>query len=164
MESYQPLQASSSSDNLFELQIDQQNTSYLSEIARWGKFLSIVGFIGIGLSTIFFTVTLLTGNSTSSASFGGTSYDMGYTIGKAIAPILIIAIFLLYFFPTLYLFRFSTQMQTAIRNNDQGYLTNSFGNLKSCFKFLGILTIVILSLYALLLIGGLLFLVATAVR
>ena len=164
MESYQSLQASSSSGNFFELQIDQQNTSYLSEIARWGKFLSIMGFIGIGLCAIGFTIVLLTGNATSSASFGGTSYDMGNNMQKTILPIIMIILFLIYFFPTLYLYRFSTQMQTALRNNDQGNLNSSFGNLKSCFKFVGILTIVILCLYALLFIGGILYAVVVAAR
>jgi len=158
MDSYQPLQTSSTSDNFFDLQIDQQNTSYLSEIARWGKFLSIVGFIGIGLCTLFFTLALLIGgNTSSSASFGGTSYDMGYTLGRTIGPVILIAFLLIYFFPTLYLYKFSTQMQTALRNNDQASLTTSFGNLKSCFKFVGILTIVVLCLYALLFIGGILY-------
>jgi len=156
MESYQPLQTSATSDNFFDLQIDQQNTSYLSEIARWGKFLSIIGFIAIGLFTLVFAVVLLAGGN-STSSFGGTSYEMGYTLGKTIGPVILIALMLIYFFPTLYLFRFSTQMQTALRNNDQVSLTSSFGNLKSCFKFVGILTIVVLCMYALLFIGGIIY-------
>jgi hypothetical protein len=38
-------------------------------------------------------------------------------------------------------------MQRALRNNDQTSLNASLGNLKSCFKFVGILTIVVLSFY-----------------
>jgi hypothetical protein len=158
MESYQSLQTSPTSDNLFDLQIDQQNTSYLTEIARWGKFLSIIGFISIGLLTLFFTISLLTGGSTSAASFGGTSYEMANTLGRTVVPAIMIVLFLIYFFPTFYLYKFSTQMQTALRNNDQINLNNAFGNLKSAFKFVGILTIIILGVYALLLIGGILFL------
>jgi hypothetical protein len=155
------MHTSPTSANLFDLQIDQQNTSYLTEISRWGKFLAIVGFIAIGLCTLFFTLALILGNSTSSASFGGTSYDVGYTLGRTIGPVILIALFLIYFFPTLYLYRFSTQMQTALRNNDQVNLTSAFGNLKSAFKFVGILTIVILCLYGLLFIGGILYAAAT---
>lgn len=53
-----------------------------------------------------------------------------------------------YFFPCLYLFRFSTKRQTALANNEQAILSKSFGVLKSFYKFIGILTIVGLSLFA----------------
>lgn len=40
--------------NTFPLQIDNSNIPYLSEAARWGKFLSILGFI-------FITIMLIVG-------------------------------------------------------------------------------------------------------
>ncbi len=76
------------------------------------------------------------------------------TVGGAFLSIVYVLVALLYFFPCLYLFRFSTRMQTSIRSNDQRLLNSSFSNLKSCFKFMGILTIVVLACYFLALIGG----------
>ena len=61
---------------------------------------------------------------------------------------------LVYFFPCLYLFRFGSQMQLALRNNDQQMLTSSFKYLKSWFRFVGILTIVVLSCWVLALVFG----------
>ena len=40
-------------ENLFELQVDQQSIGYLSETARWAKFLSIVGFVMCGIIVVF---------------------------------------------------------------------------------------------------------------
>ncbi|AEV98356.1 hypothetical protein A4D02_22610 [Niastella koreensis] len=148
--------ASVPNENLFELQIDQQSISYMGETARWAKFLSIVGFVMCGLLVIF---AVFAGSIISILSKVGSSYEsstyssavMGvYSYGIA-AGYIILA--LLFFFPCLYLFNFSSKMQTALRNNDQINLNAAFGNLKSCFKFVGILTIVILSFYLLVIIA-----------
>ena len=45
--------ADGASEHLFDLQVDQQSISYLGEIARWAKFLSIVGFVVCGVMIIF---------------------------------------------------------------------------------------------------------------
>ena len=61
---------------------------------------------------------------------------------------------LLYFFPCLYLYNFSSKMQTAIRHNDQISLNKSFQSLKSLLKFWGILTIIMLCIWVLAIIFG----------
>jgi hypothetical protein len=162
MESYQKPFQPSFPGHLFDLQIDRQSTLYLTETARWGKFLSIMGFIMIGLCTVGFAIALVTGVTRSSAAFAGTGYEMN-TFQNTILPIVMIVLFLIYFFPTLYLYRFSTLMQKALLDNDQETMNNSFGNLKSAFKFVGLLTIIMLCLYGLLFIGGILYAV-TVVR
>lgn len=142
--------ASVPNENLFELQIDQQSIGYLSETARWAKFLSIVGFVVCGFMVIFslfFSSIMSTISKLSSGSDSFTGSAMA--IGNYAFSIVYIIIALLYFFPCLYLFNFSSKMQTALRNNDQINLNAAFGNLKSCFKFVGILTIVVLSFYLL---------------
>lgn len=134
--------------HLFELQVDQQSVSYLGETARWAKFLSIVGFVLCGLMIIvaLFAGSILTTFAKFSSRDALTS-SMG--LGGAFVSLIYIVVALLYFFPCLYLFNFSGKMQTALRNNDQTHLNASFGSLKSCFKFVGILTIVFLSFYLL---------------
>ena len=135
-------------DNLFELQVDQQSISYLGETARWAKFLAIVGFVLCGVMIVF---ALFAGTILSTFSRMGNTDALTSTLGLggAFISLIYIVIALLYFFPCLYLFNFSNKMQSALRNNDQTNLNAAFSNLKACFKFVGILTIVFLSFYLL---------------
>jgi hypothetical protein len=145
------MEPTNTSGNLFELQIDAQSSNHLSQAAKWAKFLAIIGFIFCGLLVVYgiFAGVLFSSlsrmNTESSASFGAFA-----NLGGAFFLTFAIVGAILYFFPCLYLFRFAAKMQTALRNNDQNTLTNSFGNLKSFYKFLGILTIVVLAFYLLI--------------
>lgn len=140
--------------NLFDLKIDQQAASYLSEAAKWARFLAILGFILCGLMALgsFFLGTIIseammtyTGNA---GAFGGAAFTIMY-----------LGIALLLFFPTLYLYKFATKVKNAVRSNDQQALDISLKNLKSFFKFHGIVAIITLSFYVLALVfaivGGL---------
>lgn len=135
--------------SLFDLQMDQEASTYLGEAARWARFLSILGFIMCGLLIL---VGLFLGSVVSTAFRG--SMGSGSVFGGTFFTMLYVVIALLYFFPCLYLFQFGSKMRTAQRNNDQQLLSESFKNLKSCFKFFGILAIVVLGLYALALIAA----------
>ncbi len=127
--------------NTFALQIDNGNIPYLAEAAKWAKFLSIIGFIFCALIIL---VALLSGTILSTL-FSQLETQSSANLGSISGTIIIIyyiLIAVLYFFPCLFLFNFASKMQTAIRNNDQIYLNNSFRNLKSLFKFWGILTVI----------------------
>lgn len=141
MESTQP----SSNDSLFELQIDEQSISYLSDTARWAKFLAIVGFILCGLFVMGALLAASFASDFYSYSSNSGLMKQTFGIGSIFITMIYIVIALLCFFPYLYLYNFSTKMHTALRNNDQGNLHASFNNLRSCFKFVGILTIIMLS-------------------
>lgn len=148
MEPYNPT-TTNTNENLFELQLDQQSISYMGETARWAKFLSIVGFVMCGimiLFALFFGSIISTFSKLGGADVLSGAERVGYTFGVTVVYIVIA---LLFFFPCLYLFNFAAKMQMALRNNDQINLNTAFGNLKSCFKFVGILTIIILSFYLL---------------
>ena len=135
--------------NLFDLQIDQQAISYLGEAARWARFLSILGFVMCGILAL---VGLFMGPFVSRmfASNMGT----GSILGGPFIAVIYLLIALLYFLPCLYLFHFGSKTRSAIQNNDQEMLSASFKNLKSCFKFFGILAIIVLGFYAIALIAG----------
>ena len=137
----------SNEQHLFDLKIDRPVATNLSEAAKWGKFLGIMGFIFCGLMVIigFFAGTIF------SRAFSQMGGEMSMGMGSFMT-IVYILIAILYFFPCLYLYNFSAKMQRALQANDQGSLTDSFKNLKSCFKFLGIMTIVILTFYFLAII------------
>lgn len=127
------------------LQIDNSNIPYLIEASKWGKFLGIIGFVICGLMVIcgLFAGTLFA----SLPEFNEAGFGSMGAAGGVFFAVWFILFALLYFFPSLYLFNFASKMQTAIRNNDQVYLNTAFKNLKSCFKFWGILLIIVLCVY-----------------
>jgi hypothetical protein len=135
--------------NVFELQLDQPSTAYLGEAAKWAKFLAIMGFIFCA----FMVVAALFAGSMMSAMMSSAGSGFGSMYGSGVITVIYLFGAALYFFPCLFLFRFATQMQDAIRNHEQSKLQGSLKNLKSCFRFLGILTIVVIAIYVLILVG-----------
>jgi uncharacterized membrane protein YjgN (DUF898 family) len=135
--------------NLFELQLDQTSTAYLGEAAKWAKFLAILGFIFCA----FLVIAALFAGTMMSAMMSAAGGGMGSMFGSGFITILYLMGAALYFFPCLFLFRFASQMQDAIRNHEQAKLQGSLKNLKSLFRFLGILTIIIIAFYILIFIG-----------
>lgn len=140
-------------DNLFDLQIDQPSLIYMNESARWARFLSIVGFIGCGLMVLggllFGSLfSYMTKNAEpETAAVAGGLFSSLYAASAILGAVLV-------FFPSLYLFRFSSKMRIATNNNDQPALTDSLKNLKSFFKFYGIVTIIVLSIYVLAIVAA----------
>lgn len=128
------------------LVIDEINKAYLIESSKWGKFLAIVGYIFlvlIALIGLFFVVGM-------SILKNVTDLDMPFNPG--IFGILYFVLAIIYYFPVTYLYNFSKKIKEGLTSASQQTMTDGFGNLKSMFKFLGILTIVMLSLYALILV------------
>ncbi|MDX5436033.1 MAG: DUF5362 family protein [Pontibacter sp.] len=129
------------------LSITPPSANYLQETAKWGKFLAIVGFIMIGFMVIGAVLGgLFMGNMLHSAD--GVAGVASY-LNSGIFAMVYLPFALLYFFPVLYLYRFSTKMQEALRLQNEELLTSSFANLKALFKFVGILTILMLAFYVL---------------
>ncbi|MCK0124677.1 DUF5362 family protein [Gelidibacter sp. F2691] len=136
----------------FELNLPPAILGFLKETSSWTYFLSILGFIGIGLMLlfgIFFSVAM-------GLMPGGNPYEaMGMNMNMSFFGLIYVAMALVYFFPVLYLFNFSRKMKSALASNNSDDLTAAFSNLKSHYKFLGIFTIAIVSLYLLIFIGAL---------
>ncbi len=133
-------------DNFGGSTLNSEIKSYLAETAKWGYFLAIVGFIGIGFMVL---AGLFMGSFMSTLGMGAAGL-----ISPAVFTVMYLIIAALYFFPVLYLFRFSTKMKVALRSDNEAELTTSFQNLKSLYKFMGILTAIILGLYALIFVFG----------
>jgi hypothetical protein len=110
----------------------------------------------IVVMAIFFGSFLATMSSSFNDEYRSSTALTG-GMGVFVA-IFYIGIAILFFFPYLFLFRFATRMKAAINTNDQLTLNTSFQNLKIMFRYVGILTIVMLSFYAL----AILMLIATA--
>ena len=146
------LDHSSDSPSSIGLSLTEQAKHFLSEAGKWGRFISIVGFVAIGL-------LVLVGLS-AGAIFGNLPGMEELPFPAAIFGVVYLVIAAIYFFPVLYLFRFSTKIREALNIKDEAVLQTSFENLKSLLKYMGIVTIVMLALYALIfvfaIIGGLL--------
>lgn len=123
-----------------ELKIDCISKEFLTETVKWTSFLSILGFIGIGFFVIISLGMMLMGLKFG-PMFGGFAAGLIY---------LIVAGF--YFIPINYLYKFSSNMKLALKNNNQAALRCSFEYLKAHYKFIGILTLIIISFYILMLI------------
>ncbi|PWH82654.1 hypothetical protein DIS18_10475 [Algibacter marinivivus] len=134
----------------FELEVNNEIKGFLKEISKWAYFLSILGFVGIGLMvTGGIGVSFFTGMN----QFGGdTAYGLGYSAGVGLFYILFA---LIYFFPLLYLFKFAKNMKSALKSDNNENFKSAFLNLKSHYKFIGIFTIAIIGLYVIILIGAL---------
>jgi len=132
--------------------------------ARWAKFLSIVGFVMCGLFAVaaIFAGSILNGLNYLNAPDSDTGYDKGAFTGimGVFIGFIYFACAVLYFFPCLFLFRFATNMQMALRAEDQSILNTSFQNLTKLFRFVGILTIVLLSFYVLIILFVIIGLIA----
>lgn len=133
------------------ISISSESASYLKEVAKWSSFLSIVGFCIIGIMVIF-------------ALFAGTVFSSFDQYSQTPLPVsgflfslLYLLMSLLYFFPVLYLFNFSRNLKTALAQTDPSALEEAFRNLKAHYKYVGILTIIVLTLYLVLFLGVLLF-------
>ncbi len=139
------------SSELFSLSIDPVTKSHLAEAAKWARFLAIVGMVFLALLIIFGFFGAAMFFSTS-GSFGGEEF--GATGMPAYASTMIavymIVIAVIWFFPLLYTIRFANQMRVALAGNDQLALNKSFQNLKICLRYLGIVTIIILAIYAII--------------
>ena len=140
------------------LHVDPKIKNYLSESAKWAKFLGIVGFILVGflvLGAFFAGAFINFMNLNERNGSGENPLNSGaFSIGMAIYFLLIA---LLYFFPSLYLYQFGTKTRQALYNNEQPDFQMAFSRLKSFFKFFGILTAVMLVMYAVAMIMMLIF-------
>jgi hypothetical protein len=123
----------------------------MRETVKWAKFLAICSFIGLGLMAIVGLVFIILSFSIPSDS----------TLPMSILGILYILIAALYFFPAIYLYRFATASSEAINSLDDDTLEEGLENLKSLFRFTGILMIIVLSLYA---VGFILGIVLSLIR
>jgi hypothetical protein len=128
--------------------LNATSISYLKEITKWTKFLSILGFVGVGLM-----VVLAFAMGTVFSSLGSLGDNSPMAAMGPIFTVMYLAFAALYFFPVLYLYRFSKNSKEAVQNNCSDLLSTGLGYLKSHYKFVGILMVVLLSLYALILVG-----------
>ena len=141
-----------------KIEIGKESLGYLDSTRKWSMFFAILGFISLGIMLL---IGLLAGSflTAFTSKMSGMSGMQGMEGAKAAGGIagVFVFIFLLifaviYFFPLLFLFRFSSHTKRAIANLDANEMQKGFKNLKSFWKYIGIVTIVMLAIYVLVLI------------
>jgi hypothetical protein len=132
---------------------------YLREASPWLRFIGILSFIGCGLMTLGGLVfaVLVVAISDVAGEFGGV-------IGGSFLGALYIVIGLLFFFPAKFMYGFGSKLHNYVLSNSAKDLEEALKNNKSLWKFNGILAIVYLSIIPLVLIGGTVMAVFTALR
>ncbi len=124
------------------LVFDDKTTAYVESTAKWGLFLAIMGYIGVGLMVLASIVMLAIRDTLASAyERPGISWISHYLY------LIYLVLAVVYFFPVHFLYKFSSKAKAGLRSDDQNTLNNGFLNLKRLYQFSGIMLIVVLSLY-----------------
>jgi len=124
--------------SILDLHVDQTASKNLSDATRWAKFLSITGFICMGLMVIFFIAMQSQITSALSQVIPGFS-DID-SFGFLVTVIIIVAgivCLLLYF-----LFRGSMLIKKGIETKSQEIFNNGLAALKAYFIMSGIIAII----------------------
>ena len=122
-----------------DLEITDTVKIYLAGTSKWAKFLSIIGltFCAIMLVVAFYAAFYISPLMNS---------RYGFSLGRAISAVYIF-LAVIWFFPCLFLYRFSAKLSDAIKRNDQENIESAFLNLRATFRFMGIVVIIVLSLW-----------------
>jgi len=136
------------------MRLNEIALDYLRQSAKWTFFLSILGFIGIGMMVLLgvFMASIL-GMANSNSGFGGSELGIISAMPGVFSGVYIL-LAILYAFPVYYLYKYATGIKTALLVRNEEMLTASLGYLKSHHKFIGIMMIVMMLLYFLIIIGA----------
>ncbi len=115
-------------------------------IGPWTRFMSVLGFISVGLLIIGAAVML--GISLFARNLGG-AMPGGMMIGMSIFYVIIA---ILYIFPSLYLWSTAGAVVRMKKGDIPGGMETALAKQKSFWKFIGIVTIVFLVMYPIFII------------
>jgi len=122
-------------------EITDESEYYLKEISRWAQFLSVVGFIMIGILAIgVFTSSALIYCMSEHAPLsemyphrpGTINWSYLFVYGCVLTA---------YFFPIFYLYKFSRRIRRGINDKDSITISEGFRFLKNHYVMIGTLTL-----------------------
>jgi hypothetical protein len=122
----------------------------LRQTKPWVRLMSILGFVGAGFMVLAGLFMILGG-----AVGGVMSRSAGGALGGA--PMLIMGVFYLlfaglYILPSLFLFRYASAIARAIGGETVRGVEDALEAQKSFWRFVGIMAIILLALYAVLIV------------
>lgn len=128
-----------------KIYLDDNALIHLNETRKWTMFFAILAFVFISLAIIgiIFGSIALTHVMNNNPLFG---------VMTATRLLFYIPILLLYFFPAYYLYKFSKYSKKALQYKNSLDYSTAMKYLKLHFRFVGILTIILISIYIIILI------------
>lgn len=137
-------------ENQYNLLLTDEAVDALKISSKWTLFLSILGFIGIAFLLLFgiYTSTIV---SSMSAMMPEAGMMGGFT---SYISLIYIVLAVVYFIPIYYIFQYSNKMKNAISTQNSILLSEALIALKSHHKALGIIAIVVISLYIIMFFGA----------
>ena len=129
-------------------QLTSQSIAYLHKAAKWGKFISLLGFIMTSLMIIAGILMSFVLNSVNLNEMAPLNSPFS---AKALS-ILYVSVAAIFLIPVSFLHAFSNNAIKAVNQGNTDKMTTSLRNLKNLFVFLGISTLVILALYVIILL------------
>lgn len=133
------------------LVFNEEIKEHLKAGAKWGKFLAIMGYIGIGVMLLVSIIVMAMGPALSRMNNANVFERFRFVF------IIYIVIAIVYLFPLTYLYRFCDKALNGIKYNDQNQINGSIKNLRLFFQFKGILLIIILAIYVLITVFAIAF-------
>ena len=121
----------------------------IGQTAKWAQFLAIIGFVFTALIVV---AGLFMGSFMSVFREMSGNTQMPHMPFMALSVVYVI-MGGVYFIPSWFLYKFSTETRKALLGNNEEILTQALANLRRTFKFLGIMTIVVIGLYVLIIIA-----------
>ncbi len=136
------------------LSLNEGNKSDLLIIAKWLKFFAILMLVMAGLM-IFASIFMIFMGGTAEGMLG----DSGILgkLGLVGVGVIYLLFALLYIYPALKMKDSAKGFKEGILHSDQASLDSGFKNLRQQYKFWGIVTIILLALYALIIVGALIY-------
>ncbi len=117
--------------NLFQLTIDTETREELQRCAYWGRIIAFAAFISAVLSMIL--------------AFISPEYETQRTLMVMLTLMMAVISVVV----NIFLYRFSTKTTSAINNINQQDLSEGINGLQTYFKIMGIILIIILSIFVL---------------
>jgi len=124
--------------SILELQVDQSASRSLSDAARWAKFLSIVGFVGMGLLILCLLLARAAISITIPKFAQPMAREESYGIVVAIIVLIVAIVCVLMYL----LFRGATLIKRGIETKSQETFNNGLSSLKIYFAIYGVFAIV----------------------
>jgi hypothetical protein len=125
----------------------------LRQTKPWVTFLAVLGFIATGLMVLGGLII------TAAGGLGGQKGSFPAALG-----LLYVGLGIFYVFPSLFLLRYGNAIRELTVGGGVPALTEAIKQQKSFWRLVGIMTVVMMCIYALVLVGMVIFGVATAMK
>ena len=136
--------------NLFQLNLDAQNSYTLRSAASWAKVLGIVGMI-IGILCIILGVMVQ--QNINRVSFRNESGFSTSTLGN-MGLIVYVVMGLIFVISSMFAMNAGNKISRGLRSNDQASLNGGFAGVRNYFAFWSVLMIIFLILILISVLGA----------